>query len=146
MHEELQAYAREIGSELKEKNGLYEISKTIAERKAFLSKKKLCYHAKFRVDDNSKSVVFSEYLKEKGSGISSGGGDFDSDMSPGFGFKATSYKSGPGGRSGSIEEQSKLFGKDYTYEFQYQTVREKIESMAEAAGYSFEYKVLPIGL
>ncbi len=146
MREAIQTYAQSIGAELKEKHGAWELTKVIAERKAFLSKKKLTYHARFRIDDTAKTVVFSEYLAEKGSGLSSGGGDFDSDMSPGFGFKTTSYKSDPGGRSGTIEEQSKLFGKDYSYEFEYQATRKAIEAMAQKAGYKFDYKILPTGI
>jgi hypothetical protein len=34
-------------------------------------------------------------------------------MSPGVGFKKGTYKTGMSGSEGSIEEQSKLFGKDY---------------------------------
>ena len=145
MEQTIKDYAQEIGAEFKEKKGLCEMSKVIAERKAFLSKKKLTYTTKFRIDDDAKSIVFSEYLAEKGSGISSGG-DFDSDMSPGFGFKKTSYKTGTSGISGSIQEQSDLFGKQYTYEFKYEEIRNKIEELAQKEGYIFEYKILPIGL
>lgn len=146
MIELIESYAKKLGADLKEKKGLCELTKVIAERKAFLSKKKLTYSAKFRVDDEAKSVVFSEFLAEKGSGISGGGSDFDADMSPGFGFKKTSYSSGTGGRSGTIQEQSDLFGKDYNYEFDYKIVRKTVEHMAKTAGYSFEYKVLPVNL
>lgn len=146
MQEALQTYAQSIGAELKEKHGLWELTKVVAERKAFLSKKKLTYHAKFRIDENAKKVVFSEYLAEKGSGLSSGGSDFDDGMSPGFGFKTTSYKSRPSGRSGTIEEQSTLFGKDYTYEFGYEVIRQKVEELAKASGFTFDYKVLPTGI
>ncbi|OGL30890.1 hypothetical protein A3F37_00415 [Candidatus Saccharibacteria bacterium RIFCSPHIGHO2_12_FULL_41_12] len=146
MEDKIRNYAQEIGAELKEKNGLWELSKLVAERKAFLSKKKLTYTAKFRINSDEKKVVLSEYLAEKGSGLSSGGGDFGSDMSPGFGFKTTSYKTGTSGISGSIQEQSDLFGKQYTYDFKYEAVRQKIETLALEAGFAFEYKVLPVGL
>ena len=49
------------------------------------------YIAKFRILDDQKTIHYCEMLKESGAGISSGG-DFDS--SPGFGFKAETYKSG----------------------------------------------------
>ena len=74
----------------KKKKGVWEFSATIAERKAFLSKKKLTYSAKMRIDDDAKVVKFSEMLIEAGSGFTSGGG-FDDGMSTGFGFKTESY-------------------------------------------------------
>lgn len=142
MQDQLNSYANQIGAELKEKKGVFELFKVVAERKAFLSKKKLTYTAKIKIDDESKTVLFSEYLKEAGSGLSSGG-DFDSNMSPGFGFSKTSYKTGPSGISGSIQEQSNLFGKQYNYDFKYQQVRENVETLAKESGYSFEYQIIP---
>ncbi|MHB1324864.1 MAG: hypothetical protein ACYC0L_01460 [Thermoleophilia bacterium] len=38
----------------------------------------------------------------------------DGDMSPGFGFKKETYKTGAGPREGTIEEQSTLFGYSIT--------------------------------
>lgn len=147
MQDAVKQYAGEFGADLSDKKGVWEFSKVIAERKAFLSKKKLTYSAKFRIDDEAKTVKFTEMLVEKGSGLSSGGG-FDSDMSmsPGFGFKKEVYKSGSGGREGSIEEQSNLFGKDYSYNFDYKEVRKKIEILAKQNGYQFSYQITPIGL
>ena len=117
----------------------------IAERKAFLSKKKLEYIAKFRIDDDTKTIRFSEMLKESGSGISSGGG-IDSGMSPGFGFKKETYKTGAGPREGTIEEQSNLFGQQYDYRFDFKEIRGSIEKIAAANGYALEYKITPVGL
>jgi len=147
MLEEIKVYAKEFGADLGEKKGVWDFSKLIAERKAFLSKKKLTYIAKFRVDEDSKTLKFTEMLAEKGSGLSSGG-DFDGgmSMSPGFGFKTESYKSGTGGREGSIGEQSSLFGKDYSYDFDYKEVRAKFEEIAKKSGYQFKYQITPIGL
>jgi hypothetical protein len=95
-----------------EKKGVWDFSATIAERKTFLSKKKLTYAVKMRIDDDAKVVRISEMIIEVGSGLSSGGG-FDDGMSTGFGFKTESYNTFSGARRGTIEEQSKLFGKDY---------------------------------
>ena len=127
-----------------EKKGLWEFSTIIAERKAFLTSKKLTYSMKLRIDDAAKTVKFSEMLMEANSGISSGG-DFDSGMSGGFGFKKESYNTiSGGGRQGSIEEQNKLLGKDFTYKFDYSEIRSKIHTLAEGAGYTFEYQILPV--
>ena len=106
---------------------------TVAERKVFLSKKTLTYRAKMRVDGTSKEVKFFEMLKESSIGLSGGGFD----MSPGFGFKKETFKIFGKGREGTIEEQSKLFGKDYKYSFDFSNIRKKIEKEATNAGYSF---------
>ena len=122
-----------------EKRGLWDFSAVIAERKAFLSKKKLTHSLKLRMDDTTKTVKFSEMLTEAGSGFSSGG-----DMDSGFGFKTESYNTFSGARSGTIQEQSTQFGKDYSYTFDYVEIRTKVQAVVEQAGYRFEYQVLPL--
>jgi hypothetical protein len=146
--DDIKTYAATLPADVSEKNGINTLDALIAERKAFLSKKKLQYIAKFRIDDEAKQVKFTEMLKESGSGLTSGGGGFDDGMSPGIGFKTESYNTlNKGGqREGSIEEQSSLFGKDYTYNFDYKAVRAKVEELAKAAGYEFKYQITPIGL
>jgi len=131
-----------IPAQLKEKNGLYSIEFTVAERKAFLSTKKLAYRAVFRIDETKKEVRFSEMLKESSSGISSG----TDDISPGFGFKTETYKTGIGPREGCIAEQSALFGKKYNYSFDYSKIRKDIEAAAVKAGYGFKYQITTVGL
>ena len=142
--DDIKNYALSIGAEIKEKKGIQELSLTIAERKGFLTKKRLIYAAKFRIDEGAKEIRFSEMLKESGSGISTGGG-MDDGGSPGFGFKKEVYKSG-GGREGTIEEQSRLFGKDYSYQFDFQVIRKKIEELAQSSGYECRYQIIPLGL
>lgn len=142
LKEDLTAYAKSISAELKEKKGVYTMELTVAERKVLLSKKKLTYSAKFRIDDDKRELRFTEMLKEASSGLSSG----DSDFGPGFGFKKESYKTGLGPREGGIEEQSTLFGKQYTYAFDYKKVRVAVEEAAGKAGYAFKYQITPIGL
>jgi hypothetical protein len=131
------------GGEWKERRGVWEYSTVIAERKAFLSRKKLTYSARMRIDDGARSVAFSELLVESGSGLASGGG-FDDGMSNGFGFKTESYNTTSGARTGHIEEQSSVFGKTYQYTFNYQAIRARVEAVANAAGYQLEYQVLPV--
>ena len=58
--------ATSIGAELKEKKGACTLRLVVAERKAFLSKKKLEYIARFRVEDASRELKFMEMLKETG--------------------------------------------------------------------------------
>jgi hypothetical protein len=140
--DEIRKITQSIPAELKEKKGLYSFEFTVAERKALLSKKKLSYLAKFRLDEVKKELRFTEMLIEGGSGLSSG----DSDLSPGFGFKAETYKTGAGGRAGSIKEQSDLFGKQYSYNFDFSSIRTLIEKETTGAGYSFKYQLTALGL
>ncbi|MCX6093366.1 MAG: hypothetical protein NTY63_00880 [Candidatus Bipolaricaulota bacterium] len=140
--DEIEKYFAEIPATLKEKRGVYSVEFTVAERKAFLSKKKLTYSARFRIDEDKKELRFTEMLRESGSGAYSG----SDDLSPGFGFKKETYKTGAGPREGTIEEQSKLFGAQYSYAFDFSKVRAFIESEAAKAGYAFTYQITPLGL
>lgn len=126
------------GKFIEEKPNLLKFEALVAERKAFLSRQKLMYKCKVKIDDDKKLVRFFEILTETGSGISSGGYDSD-DISPGFGFKVEKTKYISGGREGSIEEQSVLFGKKYNYEFDYKKIREEIKNIVQDNGYTFEY-------
>lgn len=136
--DEIKKFVERIPATLKENRGVYSVEFTVAERRVFLSKKKLTYSARFRVDEDKKELRFTEMLKESGSGMSSG----DS----GFGFKKESYKIGTGPREGSIEEQSKLFGAQYSYTFDFSELRTFIESETVKAGYAFKYQITPLGL
>lgn len=141
--DEIVKLAQGSGATLSEKKGVHTLEMLVAERKAFLSRKKLTYLAKFRVDDAGKELRFTEMLKESGFGLSSG----DSGLSPGFGFKTESYSTGFGKpREGTIEEQSTLFGKQYSYTFDFGRMRSAFETIAQAHGYAFKYQVTPIGL
>ena len=139
--DEIRRFVEGIPANLKEKRGVYSVEFTVAERKVFLSKKRLTYRAKFRIDEENKELRFTEMLKESGSGMSAGG-----DLGPGFGFKKESYKTGTGPREGSIEEQSRLFGAQYSYTFDFAKVRTFIENEAVNAGYAFTYQITPLGL
>lgn len=121
-----------------QKDGTLTMQATIAERKAFLSKKKLTYECRARVDEGARTVRFWEMLVEKGSGLSSGSTGFDGDISPGISFKKETFKTGGKEREGTIEEASRLFGKDYTYTWDYAALRSALRTAAEAEGYRFE--------
>lgn len=142
MKEKIEEIAKNIGGNVSEKKGTIIVDALIAERKVFLTKKKLIYTFKVKIDNEAKTVKFTEMLKESGLGFSAGGGDFDT---PGFGFKKETYNTTSGAREGTIEESSKLFGKDYKYNFDYSKVRKEVEAVAKEKGYTFEYFVLPIG-
>jgi hypothetical protein len=142
MIEEIKKALEGFNGEWKEKKGLWEFSSTIAERKAFLSRKKLTYSAKMRIDDEAKVVKFSEMLIDVGSGFTPGSSD--EGISSGFGFKTETYNTVRGAREGSIEEQSNLFGKKFEYKFDYKEIRSKAADAAKSANYIFEYQVLPV--
>lgn len=143
MIEEIKKALESFNGEWKEKRGIWEFSAIIAERKAFLSKEKLTYSAKMRIDDDVKAVKFSEMLIEAGSGLVSEGG-LDDGMSAGFGFKTESYNTLRRAREGSIEEQSNLLGKKFEYKFDYKEIRSRAEEAAKSADYRFEYQILPV--
>jgi hypothetical protein len=132
----IQAYAKSIPADFREKKGSCDLSFTVAERKSFLSKQKLTYQAKFRIDDQKKTVHFAEMLKEASSG-----------MDAGMGFQTTSFSTGKGGQQNSvIEQQSEQFGKKYEYQFDFKAVRGQIESLTKEAEYKFEYQITFKGL
>jgi hypothetical protein len=116
------------------KDGRLEGEAVLAERKAFLSKKKVTYKCKARVDDASRTVRFREMLVETCSGVS-GGPD---DIGHGIGFKAGGKE-----RPGSIEEASSYLGKDYSYRWDDAAVRTALQQVAAAAGYGWETVLNP---
>lgn len=124
------------GLSFSEEKGFYVLEKVIAERKAFLTHKKLIYRARFRINEEGKDLQFTEFLKESGFGLASG----DDGLSPGFGFKKEICKTGMGPREGSIEEQANLLGKRYNYSFDFGMFRRSLEEIARVAGYSFSWK------
>jgi hypothetical protein len=143
LQEEIKKVFAAFPADFSEKKGLFSVNYVVAERKAFLSKKKLVYIAKYRIYEGKQEVRFTEMLKESGSGLSSGS-DFDS--SPGFGFKTESYKTWGGAREGDIEEQSKLFGKKYNYTYDFKSIRVAIEKKVQEAGFVFKYQITSICL
>jgi hypothetical protein len=141
--EEIKQVFAAFPAKISETNGLFTVEYVIAERTSFLSKKKLVYTAKYRIDANMREVRFTELLKESGSGLSGGGG-FDS--SPGFGFRTETYNTTSGPREGTIEEQSNLFGATYTYTFDFRAIRGVVEKKAQKAGFAFRYQITSPGL
>ncbi len=137
--DQIKQVMNEISGKMSEKKGTFTVESVIAERKSFISKKKLVYITKFMIDDDKKELIFTEMLKESGFGLSSG---TDDDIETGGGFKTYSYKTNISGkREETIEEQSNLFGKKYNYIFDYGKVRQAIEKIAEKSGYKFIYKI-----
>ncbi len=147
MIEEIKSGLSQVEGTWSEKDGVHSFSALIAERKSLLNRKKLTYSMKFRIDEEAKKIKFTEMLKESGFGMTSGGEGFDNGMSPGFGFKKETYKTGFGEpREGNIEEQSNLFGSKFDYKFDWKTIRKTVEDAADKNGYQFKYQITSIGL
>jgi hypothetical protein len=135
LKKELMEFGKNYPNGFIEKRGnIFLTDFTVAERKAFLRTDRLTYSARLKIDETKKQVIFFEILKESGAGISSGGMD---DYGSGFGFKVEKTRIGPGGREGSIEQQSELFGKKYNYSFKFEKVRQEIKVLAEKHGFIF---------
>ena len=119
-----------------------EIKMVLAEQKSFLSKKSVEYSARFAADDATRVVRFFEMIKESGSGMAAGDGDFGG----GWGVSKETYKTGPGGREGTLEEQGSLLGKKFAFTFDYGRIRNEVRTIAERNGYQFAYQITPKGL
>jgi hypothetical protein len=129
--------ARTISAELvTQGNGTISLKAVVAERHSVLSRKRLVYVCRMRVDERTNVVRFFEMLKEVEFGLSAGGAD--GGMSPGLGFKREASALSGKERRGTIEEWSRLLGSDYTYRFDPGEFRDMLRQAAAGAGYSFE--------
>ena len=135
LQEDIKKAAEESSMEVKEKGDALIFKKVIAERKILIFRRKLEYIGKAKIDEEKKKVYFTEMLKETGFGSGS------EDMATGVGYKTETFKTEVGPREGVIEEQSKLFGKSYDYEFDFSEFRKKIENIVLESGYEFVYKI-----
>lgn len=141
--DEIRSYlGNEVGAKVGGKGQTGDAKLIIAEQKSFLSKKTVEYLAKFKVQDDDRVVHFFEMLKESGAGMSAG----DGDVGGGWGVSKGTYKSGVGGRSGTIEAQGSLLGNKYAFTFDFARIRTAIQAIAERHGYRFDYQVTPKGL
>jgi hypothetical protein len=141
--DEIRSYLASLpGAKVSGKDQSGETRMILAEQKSFLSKKSVEYVAKFKVEDGERVVHFFEMLKESGSGVSAGDGDFGG----GWGVSKETYKTGRGGREGNIEEQGSLLGKKFAFTFDYARIRNDVRTIAERNGYQLAYQVTPKGL
>ncbi len=135
--------SNEVGAKVGGKGQAGDAKLVIAEQKSFLSKKTVEYSAKFKVEDDDRVVHFFEMLKESGSGMS--GGDAGG-VGGGWGFSKETYKTGAGGREGSIDAQGSLLGNKYAFTFDYGKIRQAVQAIVERHGYRFDYQLTPKGL
>ncbi len=124
MLESIARISQGVGGTLEEKGGVHTMRAVVAEQKGFLSKKRLEYIAKFRIDEPGQQITCSEMLKETRSGLVSGGLDE------------------PSGFAGNtIEQQAAALAKKYTFAFDPGGIRNQIEAAAAAAGYRCAYQL-----
>ncbi len=124
--EELKSVIPDSATLVRQKKDRFKIFLVLAERRFFFSKKQLVYKGKFRIDEQKKEVVLSDYLRETNIGLCS---------SSGWGFSCESFNTMKGIRKGTIKEQSRLFGKNYNYSFDFSKFRQKVEAAARRHGY-----------
>jgi hypothetical protein len=137
LRQEYAELARTISAELvMQSNGTMSLEAVAAERRSILSRKRLVYVCRVRVNERTHVVRFFEMLKEVELGLSVGG--VDGGMSPGLGFKREVFALSGKERRGTIEERSRLLGSDYTYRFDPEKFRDMLRQAATGAGYSFE--------
>ncbi len=118
-------------------DGLHSLTSIVAERKGFFSRRKLTFTARFRVNEETREVVYNETLVERKSGLGAGSGEGIS----GFGFRTWKISSGPSGLDGALEEQSELFGRKYGFTFRFQQIRDAVRKLAAEEGYTFKHQL-----
>jgi len=139
LRERLTEIGREFPAQFAEhRDGTLRLEFVVAEKKAFLFKKKIEFRCRVRVDDQAKTAKYFEMLVEKGSGLGAGGDG----LTPGFSFKKETYSLKGKAREETIEEQAKLFGGEFKYTFDYGQVRREVEKAAAELGYSFAVSLL----
>lgn len=121
-----------LGGEVRERGDAIEFTKVLAERRAFLSRRRLVYRATVRVDEGRREVHLWESLTETSSGLA---------PEAGAGFKVETYRTWPEARAGTIKEQAELFGKRYNYTFDFSAVRKELEAAARGHGYAVQVKL-----
>ncbi len=131
IEEELRGIAAEFGLDSKEEKGVVALSRPAAEKKGFLSKRKVTYRALYKIDPEKKELHFTEFLVESGSGA---GGTGSESWSTGR------DKEGPEGRVG---KRMSALAKKYQIHFPAVEVGVRFRQAAEAGGYAFTYQKTP---
>ena len=111
----------------REGDGTLSYEAVVAERKTLLSRQRLTYRARLRVDDEARTVRFYELLKESSRGLVGG-----------LTLTAEATKLSGKERTGIVEQRSRYLGKPYDFHLDYAAVRQAVESAARARGYAFE--------
>ena len=123
-----------------QKDGSARMEAVIAERKAFLSKKKLDLHLPLQ---GRRAGQRSALLRDaQGIGLRRHKRRGQRRDEHGLRLQEGDLQHLRERANGSIEEQSKLFGKDYSYKFDFGTFRGAVRKAAEGAGYRFEVKLM----
>ncbi len=116
--------------------GLHSLTSVVAERKGFFSRRKLPFTARFRVNEETREVVYNETSwKKRAARAGNGEGN--------IGFASGKWKiaSGPGGLEGVLEEQSEMFRRRYGFTFRFQQIRDAVRTLVEKEGYTFKHQI-----
>ncbi len=130
MIQDLLTHLAAQGGEVAPRGHVLHYTRTLAERKTLLGTKKLVYKAQLRVDEQARTVIFSETLVEKGFGVDAG-----------VGGKVEVVRTRGGPRSGRVEEQALLLGKKYSYQFDFASFRKGLAALVQAHGYHLEFSL-----
>ena len=120
-----------FGLESKEKKGVVTLSRLAAEKKGFLSKRKVTYQALYKIDQEQKELHFTEFLIESASGAGGAGSES---------WSTGSAKEGPEGRVG---KRMSALAKKYQIHFPAVEVGVRFRQAAEAGGYAFIFQKTP---
>jgi hypothetical protein len=118
-------------------DGLHSLTSVIAERKGFFSRRKLTFTARFRVNEETREVIYNETLVERRIGLGAGIGEGIS----GFGFRKWKITANPRGLDGTEEGHSQPFGRKDGFTFRFQQVRDAVRKVVEEEGYTFKNQI-----
>jgi len=138
--EDINKLAANLSLNIREAQGIHHINVIVADCKSYNSRQKLEYRARFRINETEKAVKFTEALQESEVGFSSG-----SPLSR-AGFKADTFDIRNISVKVSIEDQTTLFEKRYTYSYDFSSIRDQIEVLTDKAGYRFKYQITTVGI
>jgi hypothetical protein len=110
-----------------ERDGTLSYEAVVAERRTLLSRQRLTYRARLRVDDEARTVRCFELLKETSRGLVGG-----------LTLTAEATRLAGKERTGTIEQRSRYLGRRYDFRVDYAAVRSAVERAAQARGYGFE--------
>jgi len=110
-----------------EDDGTLSYEAVVAERKTLLSRQRLTYRARLRIDDEARTLRFYELLKETSRGLVGG-----------LTLTAEATRLSGKERTGTVEQRSRYLGKSYDFRVDYAAVRRAVERAAAVHGYAFE--------
>jgi hypothetical protein len=128
------------GATFTDRDGVLAVEVPIAERRSLLSRRRLTYSARFRVDEQRRVVRFTEMLKEAGWGLPGSGAL----GGPGLGVEVRTWKSGRAPREERIDAQARDLAGRFELSFDLGANRAAVRKALGDVGYALEYHVLSV--